>query len=95
MLASPTGLVWRLTRGGILGWAVGGLLVGILATSLSGVIDEFTQDNQAIRDMIAQMAGGADTASATVASSSSARRCSPPPRYSSSRRGRSPGGAGT
>ncbi|MDZ8200993.1 polyketide antibiotic transporter [Microbacterium sp. SSW1-59] len=67
MLASPTGLVWRLTRGGILGWAVGGLLVGILATSLSGVIDEFTQDNQAMRDMIAQMTGGADTASATVA----------------------------
>lgn len=67
LLSSPTGLVWRLTRGGVLGWSIGGLLLGILATSLSGVIDEFNQDNEAIRDMIAQMSGGADTASATVA----------------------------
>ncbi|GAA3639199.1 multidrug efflux ABC transporter permease [Microbacterium awajiense] len=67
VLTSPTGLVWRLTRGGILGWTIGGLLVGVLATSLSGVIDEFTEENQAIRDLIAQMTGGADTASATVA----------------------------
>ena len=29
-LSSPTGLVWRLTRGAVIGWAVGGLLVGLL-----------------------------------------------------------------
>lgn len=67
LLGSPIGLVWRLTRGGILGWTFGGLLIGVLATSLSGVIDEFSEDNQAIRDMIAQMTGGGDTAQATVA----------------------------
>ncbi|WP_353114193.1 polyketide antibiotic transporter [Microbacterium sp.] len=39
-LSSPVGLVWRLTRGSVLGWAIGGLLTGLLATSLASVINE-------------------------------------------------------
>jgi len=41
-LAGPTPLVWRLTRGSILGWCVGGLLTGLLATSLAGVLRDVT-----------------------------------------------------
>ncbi|SFS13463.1 ABC-2 type transport system permease protein [Microbacterium sp. cf046] len=39
-LAGPTTLVWRLTRGSIIGWCVGGLLTGLLATSLAGVLSD-------------------------------------------------------
>ena len=35
-LRSPHALVWRLTSGSIIGWAIGGALTGILATTLSG-----------------------------------------------------------
>lgn len=43
-LRGPTSLVWRGARGSILGWAVGGLLTGLLATSLAGVLaDVVTQ----------------------------------------------------
>lgn len=39
-LGSPAGLVWHLTRGSILGWAIGALLAGLLATSLASVVNE-------------------------------------------------------
>jgi len=39
-LASPAGLVWRLTRGSALGWAIGAFLAGLLATSLASVVNE-------------------------------------------------------
>lgn len=41
-LRSPIGLVWRLTRGAVAGWAVGGLVTGMLATALASVLRDVT-----------------------------------------------------
>ena len=41
-LRSPIGLVWRLTRGAIAGWAIGGLCTGMLATALASVLRDVT-----------------------------------------------------
>lgn len=56
-LGSPLGLVWRLARGGIIGWTVGGLLAGTLSTSLASVINDIGADNPAITRVISQIAG--------------------------------------
>jgi ABC-2 type transport system permease protein len=65
-LSTPTGLVWRLTRGSIAGWAVGGLLVGMLSTTLAGVVEEIGADNPAIEQVLAQISGSGDLQQATV-----------------------------
>ncbi len=67
VLGTPTALVWRLTRGGIIGWVIGGAVVGALSTSLASVVDEFTADNPAIEQMLSQIAGGADIEQSTLA----------------------------
>jgi ABC-2 type transport system permease protein len=54
-LAGPVSLVWHLTRASIIGWAVGGLITGLLATSLGGVESEVVEklpSVQAILDVI-------------------------------------------
>ena len=65
-LSSPAGLVWRLTRGAILGWAVGGLLTGMLATSLASIVEEVGASNPAIEQVLSQIAGAGDVQQATV-----------------------------
>ncbi|MGK3954129.1 ABC transporter permease [Microbacterium sp. I2] len=65
-LSTPTGLVWRLTRGSIAGWAVGGLLVGMLSTTLAGVVEEIGADNPAIEQILAQISGSGDLQQATI-----------------------------
>jgi putative exporter of polyketide antibiotics len=65
-LSSPMGLVWRLTRGGVLGWAIGGLLTGMLAISLSVVVREVGAENPAVQEILSQIAGGGDVEQATV-----------------------------
>lgn len=65
-MSTPTGLVWRLTRGGVTGWAVGGLLVGVLATTLADVAAEVGADNPAIEQVLQQIAGGGDLEQATL-----------------------------
>lgn len=65
-LSTPLGLVWRLTRGSIAGWAVGGLLVGVLSTTLAGVVEEIGADNPAIEQVLAQISGGGSLEQATV-----------------------------
>lgn len=59
-LSSPLGLTWRLTRGSIAGWTVGGLLTGMLATTLASLIDEVAGDNPAVAQMIRGLANSAD-----------------------------------
>jgi ABC-2 type transport system permease protein len=58
--------VWRLTRGSIAGWAVGGLLVGMLSTTLAGVVEEIGADNPAIEQILAQISGSGDLQQATI-----------------------------
>ena len=57
-LGSPLGLAWRLQRGTVLWWAIGIFLTGLAYGSVADSVDEFVQDNEAMRDMIA--AGGGD-----------------------------------
>ena len=57
LLSTPTGLVWRLTWGAILGWTIGGLLTGMLSTSLASVVDQVSGDNPAIVDDPAKIGG--------------------------------------
>lgn len=65
-LSSSTGLVWRITRGAVQGWAVGGLITGILATTLASLVKEVGADNPSVEQILAQIAGGGDIEQATV-----------------------------
>lgn len=56
-LASPHALVWRLTSGAIVGWAVGGAVTGILATTLSGLVDQISGENPAVADILKKIGG--------------------------------------
>jgi ABC-2 type transport system permease protein len=56
-LASPPALVWRLTSGSIIGWAVGGAVTGILATTLSGLVDQISGENPAVADILKKIGG--------------------------------------
>ncbi|MBS1673429.1 MAG: polyketide antibiotic transporter [Actinobacteria bacterium] len=51
-LASPHALVWRLTNGGIIGWAIGGALTGLLATKLSGLAGQISGQNPAVQQIL-------------------------------------------
>ncbi|RLK46701.1 ABC transporter permease [Microbacterium telephonicum] len=57
---SSPALVIRLARTSVVGWLIGGLLVGLLATSLGGVVDEIGGGNPAVADVIARLGGDAD-----------------------------------
>lgn len=65
-LSSPTGLVWRLTRGAVFGWAVGGLLTGLLSTSLASIVAEVGASNPSVEEILDRIAGGGDIQQATV-----------------------------
>ncbi|MFK4731631.1 polyketide antibiotic transporter [Agromyces mediolanus] len=54
-LGSPIGLVWRLSRGSVVGWAIGGLLTGVLATSLGSVIDQIGTKIPAVEQLFAAL----------------------------------------
>ncbi|WP_106815210.1 ABC transporter permease [Microbacterium timonense] len=51
-LSSPLGLVWRLSRGALVGWCVGGLLTGLLSTSLASVVNDLGTDIPALQDVL-------------------------------------------
>ncbi|MDQ4215715.1 polyketide antibiotic transporter [Microbacterium capsulatum] len=51
-LSSPHALVWRLTNGAIIGWAVGGALTGVLATKLSGLAGQISGQNPAVQQIL-------------------------------------------
>lgn len=61
-LGSPVGLVWRLTRGSVLGWAIGGLLTGLLATSLASVVNEIGTKIESVQEIFQALSknGGLD-----------------------------------
>lgn len=57
-LSSPIGLVWRLTRGSVLGWVAGALISGLLATSLGAVVNELGADIPALDAIITALSQG-------------------------------------
>jgi ABC-2 type transport system permease protein len=65
-LSTPTGLVWRLTRGAVIGWTVGGLLVGILSTSLASIVQEVGAANPAVEEILRQISGAGSVEQGTV-----------------------------
>lgn len=65
-LSSPLALAWRLNRGAVIGWAIGGLLTGMLSTSLASIVSEVSAGNPAVEDILDQIAGGGDIEQATV-----------------------------
>ncbi|WP_434994624.1 ABC transporter permease [Arthrobacter sp. Ld5] len=66
LLSTPLGLVVRLARPSIIGWGVGGLITGILATTLASVIRDIGTDNPALDRIMQAMAGGTDMEQGTV-----------------------------
>lgn len=65
-LSSPSGLVWRLTRGAVIGWTIGGLLVGMLSTSLASIVAEIGASNPAVEQVLQQIAGEGSVVQGTV-----------------------------
>ncbi|WP_169583524.1 MULTISPECIES: polyketide antibiotic transporter [Microbacterium] len=65
-LSSPLGLTWRLTRGAVAGWAVGGLLTGILSTSLASIVEEVGAANPAVEEILRQISGEGSIEQGTV-----------------------------
>ena len=51
-LSAPIGLVWRLSRGSLVGWCVGGLLTGLLSTSLASVVNDLGADIPALQNVL-------------------------------------------
>lgn len=61
LLRSPFGLALRLQRGALLGWAIGLLLTGIAFGSLGEDVDRMFEENPALADFYAQLAGASLT----------------------------------
>lgn len=53
-------LVWRLERGGAIGWLVGMSLFAVAIGSLAGTVDQMVTDNAQIADMFRRMGGGGE-----------------------------------
>ncbi|MFE5408895.1 ABC transporter permease [Microbacterium sp. NPDC056569] len=66
VLSTPGGLVWRLTRGAVLGWTVGGLLTGMLSTSLASIVQEVGASNPAVEDILRQISGDGSVEQGTI-----------------------------
>ena len=65
-LSTPGGLVWRLTRGAVVGWTVGGLLTGLLSTSLASIVQEVGASNPAVEDILRQISGEGSVEQGTI-----------------------------
>lgn len=57
-LGSPIGLVWRLTAGAVIGWAIGGFLTGLLATSLASVVNSIGTKLPSVQKIFEAMSQG-------------------------------------
>ncbi|WP_029144909.1 ABC transporter permease [Microbacterium luticocti] len=65
-LSSAHALVWREASGSIVGWAVGGAIAGILATTLSGIVDQVGGQNPAVVEIIEKIAQGGSIDEAVI-----------------------------
>lgn len=59
-LSTPHALVWRLTNGAIVGWAIGGALTGVLATKLSGLAGQISGQNPAVQQVLDKIGKAGD-----------------------------------
>lgn len=65
-LSGPWGLSWRLSRGAMLGWAVAGLLVGMLSTRLSDLISRIGATIPSVQALLASLGTNGTLAQDTV-----------------------------
>jgi ABC-2 type transport system permease protein len=56
LLSAPAGLVWRLSAGSLVAWAVGAATVGVLSTSLAPVVQEVATDNPSVQAILEALA---------------------------------------
>lgn len=56
-LSGPIRLAWRLSRGALIGWCVGGLVTGLLSTSLASVIGDLGSDIPALENVLTALSG--------------------------------------
>ncbi|MER7458652.1 anibiotic ABC transporter [Micromonospora sp. NPDC126480] len=66
-LLSPTGLLWRLNRGSLLGWAVAVAVLGISMGVAADEVNNMIAENPAAAEAIAAMGGGTDLVDAFLA----------------------------
>ncbi|WP_438856062.1 ABC transporter permease [Agromyces sp. M3QZ16-3] len=57
LLRGHVGLAWRLNAGAIAAWAVGAVVAGALATTLTPLVDQIGSDAPAIAETLRQVAG--------------------------------------
>lgn len=65
-LRSNLALVTRLAVPSVIGWVVGGLIVGALATALGSVVSEMGGENTAVTDVLDKLGGGGDLQTGAV-----------------------------
>ncbi|MEV0269218.1 anibiotic ABC transporter [Hamadaea sp. NPDC050747] len=58
-LLSPTGLAWRLQRGTVFGWLIGGVVFGYGIGTLGNTVNDAFEENKGVADLMGQLAGGA------------------------------------
>jgi ABC-2 type transport system permease protein len=56
-LGSPLGLAWRLQRGSLLGWTIGYAVLGLVVGSIASSVDQIV-DSPGIEEMFRTMSGG-------------------------------------
>ncbi|MFI7575520.1 ABC transporter permease [Micromonospora sp. NPDC049497] len=66
-LLGPAGLVWRLHRGALLGWAVAVAVLGFSMGVAADEVNDMVGENPAAAEAIAQLGGGANLVDAFVA----------------------------
>lgn len=66
LLSGSLGLVWRLSRGAIAGWAVGGLLSGVLATRLAETISQIATTIPSVQALFQALSAQGSLAQGTV-----------------------------
>ena len=65
-LSGVFGLAWRLNRGAVVGWTIGGLLTGLLATTLTGVLQDAADQNPTVTAILQAMTAQADLTQAAI-----------------------------
>ncbi|WP_144784200.1 ABC transporter permease [Microbacterium sp. BH-3-3-3] len=66
LLSGPLGLAWREDRGAVIGWAVGGLIVGLMATRLSSVIAQIGDTIPSVQAVLQALAAQGSLAQGAV-----------------------------
>ncbi len=65
-LSTSAALTWRLSREAVVGWAVGGLIIGALSTSLASLVAEIGATNPTVQALLEQIAGAGNVEQGTV-----------------------------